>query len=159
MKLNSLRRNVYQLICDKISTIVRFSDEVRYYGPKEGGDDILGPMIAKTTRSFSAADLSNNFAELQPSPAAMCMHVFNGIFNSNLDIQNLLMTLKKRLCRRDRVVVVLYNPYLRWLYRILDALGIRQGPTAHTFITETDLHNFAVISGYQVVTTGYACGF
>ncbi|MGD9289359.1 MAG: glycosyltransferase family 2 protein [Desulfobacterales bacterium] len=159
MKLNRLRRNVYQLICDKISAIVRFSDEVRYYGTKEGGDDMLGPMIAKATPSFATVDLSDGFSELQPSSAAMCMHVFNGIFNSNLDIQNLLMTLKKRLCRRDRVVVVLYNPYLRWLYRLLDRLGIRQGPAAHTFITETDLQNFAKISGFQVVTTRYACGF
>jgi hypothetical protein len=115
MKLNRLRRNVYQLICNKIATIVRFSDEVRYYGTKEGGDDILGPMIAKTARSFSTADVSNDFSGLRPVPAAMCMHIFNGIFNSNLDIQRLLMALKKRFYRRDRVVVVLYNPYLRWL--------------------------------------------
>lgn len=154
-----MRRTVYQLICDKILTIVRYSDEVRYYGPDEGCDDILGPMIAESTHSFSQADHSADFSSFRPSPAAMCMHIFNGIFNSNLDIQNLLMGLKKRLCRRDRVIVVLYNPYLRWLYRFLDTLGIRQGPAAHTFITETDLHNFAIISGFQVVTTGYVCGF
>jgi hypothetical protein len=159
MKFNRLRRTVYQLICDKISTIVRFSDEVRYYGPHEGHHDILGPMIAKSTHSFSKADISADFSSVHPSPFAMCMHIFNGIFNSNLDIQRLLVALKKRLCRRDRVVVVLYNPYLRWLYRLLDALGIRQGPAAHTFITETDLHNFALISGYQVVKTCHACSF
>jgi hypothetical protein len=159
MKLNCLRQTVYQLICDKVLTIVRYSDEVRYYAPPEGGDDILGPMIAKSTHSFANADFSGDFSNTRRSPSAMCMHIFNGIFNSSLDIQGLLMELKKRLCRKDRVVVVLYNPYLRLLYRFLDTLGIRQGPTAHTFITETDLHNLTTISGFQVVTTCHACGF
>lgn len=159
MKLSRLRQTMYQLICDTILTIVRYSDEVRYYAPHEGRDDILGPMIAKSVHSFVKADLSSDFSSTRCLPSTMCMHVFNGIFNSHLDIQGLLVELKKRLCRRDRVVVVLYNPYLRWLYRFLDYVGIRQGSAADTFITEADLHNLATISGFQVVTTRYVCGF
>ena len=159
MMLNRLRETTYQLMYEKVSTIIKYADEVRYYSPYDDDKDILGAMIAKAHRSFTNADHSADISNTQGTPSSNCMHLFNGIFNSNLDIQGLLIDLKRHLGRRDRVITVLYNPYLSWLYRLLDIIGVRQGPAAHTFITKTDLYNLSTISGYQVVMTFYACSF
>jgi hypothetical protein len=66
--------------------------------------------------------------------------------------------LKTRLAPASRVVVVLYNPYLRSLYAIANRLGLRQGECPGTFITRVDLRNLADLAGFSIVrqrTCGY----
>ncbi len=159
MNVNFFRRGVYALIYEKMADLVRYSDGVQYYTLGDTDGDILGRLIERHARSFTKADFSGGFPTGSRRPSEMRLHILNGVFNSSDDIQGLLEEMKKGLSRRDRVLVVLYNPYLKWFYRLLDIMGIRQGPRANTFITETDLRNIAVISGFQVVRTCFACGF
>ena len=49
--------------------------------------------------------------------------------------------------------MVLYNPYLRWLYQLAKYLGIRKGELPSTFITRGDLDTLTRISGFHVVRT------
>lgn len=79
------------------------------------------------------------------------MFLFNGNFNSSLDIQGLLVRGYAHMRRSDRVVVVLYNYYFAWIYRIDDRLGLRAGPECTTFVTRTDLAQLARLSGFEVV--------
>jgi glycosyltransferase involved in cell wall biosynthesis len=53
--------------------------------------------------------------------------------------------------RGDRVVVVLYNAYFSWIYRLADRLGLRNGPECTTFVTRTDLSQLAKLSGFELV--------
>ena len=53
--------------------------------------------------------------------------------------------------RSDRVVVVLYNPFFAWAYRIADRLGMRNGPPCSTFLTRRDLVQLATLSEFEVV--------
>jgi hypothetical protein len=76
--------------------------------------------------------------------------LINGVFNHNFDIQGLLLLLKSRLSRTSRVLVVLYNPYLRWLYGLANKIGIRHGELPSTFVTRVDLENIVDISGFQI---------
>ena len=94
---------------------------------------------------------ADTFPDLTREETRRTAVVLNGTFNHHFDIQGLLLLLKTRLSRTSRVVVVLYNPYLRWVYRLANALQIRHGELPSTFITSIDLENIAQISGFQIV--------
>jgi hypothetical protein len=77
--------------------------------------------------------------------------LLNGTFNYSHDIQGLLKRIKQKLSRNSRVVIVAYNPYLKWLYLLANLLKIRKGDAPSTFITYTDLTNICKISGYEII--------
>ena len=77
--------------------------------------------------------------------------LLNGTFNHHYDIQGLLMELKGSLSRTSRLIVVAYNPYLNWLYRLANLLGIRKGELPTTFVTTVDVENIARLAGYSLV--------
>ena len=77
--------------------------------------------------------------------------LLNGNLNYSADIHGLLEDLKTKLSRSDRVVAVIFNPYVRWLYRIADLLGIRGAAQPVTFVTRTGLLNLTRATGYDVV--------
>ena len=84
--------------------------------------------------------------------------MINGTLNHHLDIQGLLQELRTRLCHTSRVVVVLYNSYLRSLYRAANVLRLRKGELPSTFITRVDLENLAELTGLQIVRQR-PCGY
>src|SRR5262249_15307688 len=51
----------------------------------------------------------------------------------------------------SRVVIVAYNPYLRWLFTLATMLKLRSGEMPVTFLTRTDLDSIARLSGFEVV--------
>jgi len=113
---------------------------------------MLFALIEHSSRTFCGAQAEVEAPIQQPAPGAdVAVYVLNGTLNSHLDIQELLTKMRAALRRQDRVVAVLYNPYLRWLYAALDAARIRRGPTASTFVTGTDLRHLAKIAGYELV--------
>ena len=75
----------------------------------------------------------------------------NGTFNHHFDIQGLLTQLKPRLSRTSRLLVILYSPYLRWLYKIANQLNIRTGEFPSTFLTQVDIENLAEVSGFELI--------
>jgi len=77
--------------------------------------------------------------------------LLNGTLNHHLNIQGLLTKIKSKLSRSSRVVLVMYNPYFRWLYTLATFLEIREGPMPSTFVTNTDLKNIAKLAEFEVV--------
>jgi hypothetical protein len=63
------------------------------------------------------------------------------------------MRAKEKLSRTSRIVVVSYNPYLRGVWALANALKIRKAEVPTTFVTRVDLDNLAKISGHEVVRT------
>lgn len=59
--------------------------------------------------------------------------------------------MKSKLSRTSRVVAVLYNPYLRWVYNLANHLRIRKCELPSTFLTQIDLQNIVKVSGYEIV--------
>src|SRR5690606_19512594 len=76
--------------------------------------------------------------------------LLNGNSNHDYDIEHTLRTLKTKLARTSRVIIVAYNPYYRLLYRFANVLGFRSGEQPDTFVTHTDLHSIATLAGYDV---------
>jgi hypothetical protein len=52
--------------------------------------------------------------------------------------------------RDSRIAVVLYNPYLSWVFRVVKGLGIRREKWPTTYLTHTDLRNLATLSEFEV---------
>jgi hypothetical protein len=91
------------------------------------------------------------FPNISEESATRTAVLVNGTFNHEFDIQGLLARLRANLSRTSRLVVVLYNPYLRWLYILANRLRIRKGELPSTFLTRVDLQNIAKISGFEIV--------
>lgn len=79
------------------------------------------------------------------------MFVWNGLFNTEDDIQSKLNILHGKMSRGDRLSVVIYNPYLKFLYRILDFFKLREGNAIETFPVEADLINFCHLCDLELV--------
>jgi hypothetical protein len=139
----------YACIAREISRLTRYADRVVQLDPSPGDAGILRDCIeAPEKGARSSGDVAG--APLV-SGSGCSVFLFNGNFNTSTDIQGLLQTTRGQMRRSDRVVAVLYNAYLAWLFRIADRMGWRDGPRCTTFITRTDLLQLARLSGFEVV--------
>ncbi len=105
-------------------------------------------MDAPIKQSVGRDDL---FPDLSDENEERTAILVNGTFNHDFDIQGLLVQLKSKLSRTSRVIAVLYNPYLRWLYNLANRLRIRKGELPTTFVTQIDLQNIVKVAGYEIV--------
>jgi hypothetical protein len=149
----------YDWIAAEVSATTRYFDRVVQLWPSFGDTGYLlervdSPLKESVPAGQPLPDLS---AERDERTAVL----LNGNLNSHLDIQDLLSGLRPRLSRTSRLVIVAYNSYFSWLYRVADKLGLRNGPESSTFLTQTDLADVARLSGFEVVRsrpTGYFPG-
>jgi hypothetical protein len=147
--LDCFKRWTYASVAREISRLTRYSDRVIQLDPLVGDRGVLRDLIEAPDVSARA---SSELGELPPRHAGdRIVFVFNGHFNTSLDIQGLLQSGGSHMRRSDRVVVVMYNSYFAWMYRIADRLGWRNGPQCTTFVTRTDLAQLARLSGFEVV--------
>lgn len=148
-RLPAWRRYLNRLLAREVSTVVRYYDRVIQWIPRR--DDcgaVLGEIDNPQKGVVERADAIPDLAKEEMTRTAILV---NGTFNHHYDIQGLLLTLKSRLSRTSRVVVILYNPYLRWLYVLANKIGFRRGEVPDTFVTRADLYNLAEISGFEIV--------
>lgn len=135
----SWRTYVYSLLAAEISAATRYATSVREWPSAAPGNPLLRELVeARDRRPDEAAG----------GPTA---YLLNGTLNYSTDIEGLLAEIRAAMTRGDRVVAVIYNPYLSWLYALASRLGLRSAPTPPTFVTRTDLANLARIAGFEVV--------
>ncbi|MBL9077248.1 MAG: glycosyltransferase family 2 protein [Planctomycetes bacterium] len=139
---------LYRLIAGEISSATRYCDRVVQWQPLPFDSGYLLERVQAQAKA-TAADLAQVPAgrDDDSRTAVLC----NGTFNFSSDIQGLLRDLHTRLARGDRVIAVCYNPYLQWLYRLANAVGLRRGALPTTFLTRVDLDNLARLSQFEVV--------
>ena len=147
--LDGLKRWTYGRVADEISRLTRYADRVIQLDPLPGDTGILRDQIQAPEKSSIPSAALGQLPVRDGGDRAVFL--FNGNFNSSLDIQGLLERGGAHMRRSDRVVVVLYNAYFAWMYRIADRLGLRNGPECTTFVTRTDLAQLARLSGFEVV--------
>ena len=148
---------VNAFLAGELSTLTRYYDRLIQWLPRE--DDkgmLLAAMDAPIKQSIGRHD---PFPDLSGENEKRTAILVNGTFNHDFDIQGLLVQLKSNLSRTSRVIVVLYNPYLRWLYNLANRLGIRKGELPTTFITQIDLQNLVKVAGYEIVRQRLALYF
>src|SRR5260370_9589463 len=140
---------VNAFLAGELSTLTRYYDRLIQWLPREDDSGmLLAAMDAPIKQSVGRDD---PFPDLSGEPEERTAILVNGTFNHDFDIQGLLVQLKPKLSRTTRVIAVLYNPYLRWLYNLANRLGIRKGELPTTFVTQIDLQNVVKVAGYEIV--------
>ena len=143
-----MRQWTYGLVGREISRLARYADRIIHVDPLPSDGGFLMEAIDGPARSAAASD---RLGDAAIDPAAATVLLFNGNFNHSTDIQGLLESVRPHLGRRARVLVVLYNWYFAWLFRLADHLGLREGPRISTFITRPDLAQLSRLAGFDLV--------
>lgn len=143
------KKYVNEFLAGELSTLTRYYDRVIQWLPRENDTGMLLAAVAAPIKQVVRRE--EPFPDLSGENENRTAVLVNGTFNHDFDIQGLLVRLKSKLSRTSRVVAVLYNPYLRWLYNLANRLRIRKGELPSTFVTQTDLQNIVKVSGYEIV--------
>jgi hypothetical protein len=148
-RLPAWKKYVYAWVGEEISRATRYYDAVFQWRPVPGDAGYLLDRVECGSKEVAASpeDLPESARGFESRVAVLV----NGNFNTGADIQDDLEALRPRIGSSGRVLVVAYNPYVSFLYRIADALGLRNGPPCTTFLTRTDLTNVARLAGYEIV--------
>jgi hypothetical protein len=147
--ISGWREYVNAFLASEISALTRYYDRVIQWLPRE--DDKGGLLAAVDAPRKETVGKEQPFPDLTLECDKRTAILINGTFNYDFDIQALLMQLRAKLARTSRIVVVLYNPYLRWAYYLANRLGIRKGDLPSTFVTRVDLENIAKVAGFEIV--------
>jgi hypothetical protein len=144
-------------IAAEISSATRYYDRLVQWLPhaSDRGELLAAidcPRKQRVDEASELPDLSGDHAER----SAVLLYAN---FNYDFDIQKILMQLKPKLSRSSRVLAVCYNPYLRWLFSLAQALGLRQAELPTTFVTRSVLMGIAKLSGFEVVRERPAAHF
>jgi len=150
------KRYLYDVMAAEISSLTRYYDRaIRWPGvPGDTGylfeqvDCIVKQQLA------SAVDLP----DLRSERTSRTAIIMNGTLNYDLDIHSLLTLMRGRLARTSRLVIVVYNPYLAWLYKLADRLGLLASGEPLNFLTYADIRSIAKLAGFEMVRarrTGY----
>lgn len=146
------RRHLQEEIAARFSLLTRYCDRVIQWLP---ASEDRGALLARLDAPVREVVRDGEpFPDLAARPGERVAVLLNGTLNHHHDIQGLLGGLKGSLVRSSRVLVVLYNPYLGWLFRLAGRLGIRSGEAPTTFVTRNDLAHIADLAGYAIVRTG-----
>jgi Glycosyl transferase family 2 len=138
-----------RVIAGQVSRITRYYDALVQFAPLPHDD---GRLLRHTecAAKVSAPALEDVPAAAEASGPRIAV-LLNGNLNYDLDIEATLTHLRTRLTRLSRVVVVLYNPYFRGVFRLASSLGVRHAPPPLTFVTRESMAALAALSGYEIV--------
>jgi len=145
----SWRIYIHKIIAKEVSNISRYFDKVIQFAPLDHDNGLLlGYIDCKLKNTVYTLD---EFPNLAAEKAQRTAILLNGTLNHNHDIQGILTSLKPKLSRTSRIIIIAYNSYLAWLYRVTHHFKILNGNTPTTFLTRTDLDNISKLSGFEIV--------
>jgi hypothetical protein len=145
------KRWFHALIAAEVSAMTRYFDRVVQWGRVRGDDGSFLELIECAEKSL--VEQGEQIPDLSGESDRRTAVLLNGVCNYSYDIEGLLRELRPRLSRSSRVILVLFNPYLDWLYRFAVRLGLKSGDVPTTFITNTDVDNLCRLSGFERVRT------
>ena len=148
---------IYQLVGAEISSTSRYYDSLIQYLPLNGDHGYLMDQIncADKQRIESPDELPDRSQNLKNRTLVL----LNGNFNYTSNLQEFLADMKPKLARTSRLAIVIYNPYLSWLYKLANLTAIRKGELPRIFLTTNDLGNICKLAGFEIVRlrlTGYS---
>ncbi len=144
--MKTWKRYFHDLLAAEISSMTRYYDGVVQWARVEGDTGYLLSRLETAQTSCVEGDPP----ELGDESKRVAV-LLQGTFNHHNDVEDLLRRLKTHLARTSRVVVVAFNPYLQWLYRLGVALNMKEGGMPTTFLTITDLDNLCRLAGFERV--------
>ena len=151
MTATTWKTYVYTVIAKELSLITRYYDRVLQWMPRPDDSGLL--LDALDCQQKELISEPDTFPDLSNDHTTRTAVLLNGTINHHFDIQGLLLQIAPRLSRTSRILIVAYNPYFSWLYRLANRLGFRKGEEPTTFITRVDLENISRLAGYDIVRT------
>ncbi|MBE2220674.1 MAG: glycosyltransferase family 2 protein [Anaerolineae bacterium] len=138
---------IKKMIARELASLSPFFENLIELFPQKHSEQVIYSLVpaAKKITVFDEDDLQKCIANDESN-----IFLLDGLLNYASDIQMLLIQVKHILNRDSRLFVVAYSPYYRWLYKLANALHLRQGELPTTFLTKTDLRNLAQLTGYTV---------
>ena len=122
--LSFYKRYFYRSISRQISKVTRYYDRIVQFRRGEWDQGFLLDRLACSEKSeYSSASQIFAAAEVHERTAVL----LNGNFNYHTDIQSLLLELFPRISRTTRLIVIAYDPYLKWLFQLATWVGLRRG--------------------------------
>jgi len=149
-----VRRYVTDGIASEISSVTRYYDRVVQVRPLLHDDGLLLDRVE--CREKARLGPGEDAPDLTGERARRTAILLNGNLNHDLDAQTLLASLRDRLSRTSRIVVVVYSPYWGGLVRLADRLGLRQAPEPTSFLTFTSLASIAKLADLEIVRWRYS---
>lgn len=146
---NRWKKYVYGLIGAELSTTTRFCDECIQVEPRPHDTGLLFEAI--TCSKKICLDDVKKIEDHRGDNQKRRAFLINGNFNYLMDIQKQLEEIYLKLSRHSRLFVIVYNPFLGFLYYLASRLRIRAAPKPEVYLTEKTLRTFARLSGYEVV--------
>jgi hypothetical protein len=142
------KKYTYSVIAADISSTTRFCDKCIQVSPLAHDSGKLFEYIECKDKTVVAdqGEIESHSSQIDKRIALL----FNGNFCYMTDIEKELKQLKSKLSRHSRLFAVLYNPYMKPLYRLAGFLGLRKGPLPDVFLTNNDIHNIARLAGYEI---------
>ncbi|MCI5207545.1 MAG: glycosyltransferase family 2 protein [Candidatus Electrothrix sp. ATG2] len=145
------KKYIYSLVGAEISTVTRFCDECIQLAPQQHDTGLLLESI-ECPEKYQEKDIKN-VEDHHLNRKKRYAFLFNGNFNYLMDIQQQLEELYIKLSRHSRLFVIVYNPFLGFLYNLASKLRFRSAPKPDVYITEKNLKTFARLAGYEIVRT------
>src|ERR1700751_6093972 len=97
----------------EISALTRYCDRVIQWMPRQEDPGLLLEKIEAPCKvKVRGEDVFPSLADEKERSTAI---LINGTLNHHFDVQEVLSALKPQLSRTSRLILVLYNPYIRWL--------------------------------------------
>lgn len=140
------KRYFHDLVAAEISSMTRYYDAVVQWARVAGDTGYLLSRIE--AGAVSAVGNDETLPDLTDDRRRVAV-LLNGTFNHHLDVEELLRAIRPKLARTSRLVIVAFNPYLQWLYRLAVSLNLKAGGMPTTFLTVTDFDNLCRLAGYQ----------
>jgi hypothetical protein len=143
------KRYVYDVMAAEISSLTRYYDRAIRWPGVPGDTGYLFEQIDCPVKA--QLDSSPELPDLRGERSTRSAIVMNGALNYDLDVHSLLTFIRARLARTSRLVVVVYNPYLAWLYKLANRLGLRASGVPLNFLSYADIRGIARLSGFEMV--------
>ena len=145
------KKYIMRVIAAEVSSVVRYANKVYYHNPSDSPErDLFQYTVCQEKITLSeVADLPNISNEKDKTSVI----ILDATLNYHSDIEDLLKKVKQKISRTTRLMLICYNPYLRWVYLFANFIGFRKGTLPCTFLKMSDLNDLAELAGYKIVLT------
>lgn len=143
----SIRRYIYGIVAEQINQFSKYFESFYMLDRLPWDDGLLYEQIISKNKKMNTTVAE--IPKLREGQSDLLL--INGNLNYSFDIQEYMEAVYQKSSRSTRVVCVVYNSYLAFLYKILSRMGLRKGKLPSSFITQLDLENLFDLSKFQIV--------
>jgi len=143
------RRYTIGIIAAEVSSLTRYYDACLQFQPRPEDDGLLLSLVEAPIKEQLNSSLE--LASKRSVVESRISMLLNGNLNYCLDAEGYLREIVENISRSTRLIVILYNPYLHWIYLLANVLGLRKGEQITTFLTYVNLEAILKLVGLEIV--------